>query len=228
MTANSSADGASAIELFPYASPATIGGLERSISTHEFAHGSVLARRGDAPKYVHVLIDGYVGTTVTSPQANDYIIAFFKPGDAFLLCAVMLDTPYPVSITALQDSRVAMVPAGLFRSCAETDLALAVGVAKAIAAQRMDLAVHIRDLKLQRPAVRLASFLLSLVPDGQTAANVELPCDRRILAGWLGLVPASASRAFRELEEIGITGRNRHIGIASAERLRAYTLSAPA
>lgn len=204
------------------ASDETAERLRRAASTHDFARGTVLARRGDVPKYVHGLLAGYAGTTVTSPQAHDYIISFFAPGDLFLLCAAMLDTPYPVSITVLQDSRVAMIPVEVFRDYAQTDLTLASFVIKALAAQRQALSIHIRDLKLQPPVQRLASFLLGLTQNGQARANVALPCDRRILAGWLGLVPASASRAFRELERLGVSGRGRRIGIASVERLRAF------
>ncbi|HTP83085.1 MAG TPA: cyclic nucleotide-binding domain-containing protein [Alphaproteobacteria bacterium] len=207
-------------------SPATIERLHNALSIHDFTRGTVLARQGDMPRNVHFLESGYVGTTVTSPQAHDYIIAFFRPGDVFLLCSVMLNTPYPVAITLLQDSRIATVPVELFRACAATDLTLATGVAKALATQRQILAVHIRDLKLQPPAQRLASFLLNLAEDGDSRSALLLPCDRRILAGWLGLVPASASRAFRELERIGITGRGRQIEIASLDRLREFVHAA--
>jgi CRP-like cAMP-binding protein len=204
------------------ASAETLRHLRSALTTHDFARGSVLARIGDVPRYVHFLESGYAGSTVTSPQGNDYIVAFFRPGDAFLLCSVMLNTPYPGSITVLQDSRIAMVPVELFRACAAADLELALGVAKALAAQRQGLAIHIRDLKLQPPALRLARFLVNLVEDGQTDGTVTLPCDRRILAGWLGLVPASATRAFRELERVGVTGRGRRIEVASLDRLREF------
>lgn len=93
---------------------------------------------------------------------------------------------------------------------------------KALAAQQVTMAIHIRDLKLQPPAQRLATFLIGLAEDGQTHGPLALPCDRRILAGWLGLVPASVSRAFRELERLGVSGRGRHIDVASLAQLRAF------
>ena len=204
------------------ASPATTKRLGAALSIHDFARGTVLARRGDAPKYIHFLEAGYVGTAVTSPQGHDYIIALFTPGDLFLLGSVMQNTPYPTSATVLQDSRIAMVPAELFRACVETDLTLAVGVAKVFAAQQVTMAIHIRDLKLQPPAQRLATFLLSLAEDSHGSGELTLPCDRRILAGWLGLVPASVSRAFHELERLGVTGHGRRISVASRERLQTF------
>jgi CRP-like cAMP-binding protein len=204
------------------ASAETVDRFRRQMSIHDFARGSVVARCGDSPKHVYVLFDGLVGTTVTSAQANDYIIAFFKAGDAFLLCAVMADKPYPVAITVLRDSRVGMLPADLFREAVESDPRLAVSVAKALAEQRLALAEHIRDLKVQPPAARLASFLLGLCEEGQDQVRLSLPCDRRILAGWLGMVPASAARALRELEAIGVEGRGKQISIASVERLRRF------
>ncbi|MBV8536788.1 MAG: helix-turn-helix domain-containing protein [Alphaproteobacteria bacterium] len=208
------------------ATAATVERLQRAASTADVPRGTVLARQGEMPRHVHFLESGYVGTTVTSPQAHEYIVTFFRPGDPFLLCSVMLNTPYPASITVLQDSRIAMAPIELFRACAATDLTLAMGIAKTLAAQRQGLAVHIRDLKLQPPAQRLANFLLGLVEDTDSRDTLTLPCDRRILAGWLGLVPASASRAFRELERIGVTGRGRQIDIASLDRLRDFVSTA--
>ena len=62
-------------------------------------------------------------------------------------------------------------------------------------------------------------FLVSLVDRSRGEARVKLPCERRILAQWLGMVPTSASRAFRELGTIGVEGRGRSLRIRSLQRL---------
>jgi CRP/FNR family transcriptional regulator, dissimilatory nitrate respiration regulator len=201
--------------------------LRRDMSVHDFARGTVLARRGDPATRLYFLLDGFVATTATSPQANDYIIAFFKAGDTFLLCSVMAEKPSPVSISVLRDSRIGMLPADVFRAAVNTDHRLALSVAKTLAEQRLALAAHIRDLKVRRPAARLAAFLLRLCKEGEVQADLTLPCDRRILSGWLGMVPASTARTFRELEAIGVGGRGRQISIASVERLKDFVQSEP-
>jgi CRP/FNR family transcriptional activator FtrB len=81
---------------------------------------------------------------------------------------------------------------------------------------------QIKSLKMQTGPQRLAAFLASLADGKSGEATVELPCERQVLATWLGMVPATASRAFKELSRIGVEGRGQSLKIRSVHRLLDY------
>ncbi len=84
----------------------------------------------------------------------------------------------------------------------------------------MRLVAHVKELQTRSPAERLAAFLLSLTDQTQGEAVVNLPCERQMIAAWLGVIPSSVSRVFRDLEKnCGIAGRGRQIRIRSLARL---------
>jgi CRP-like cAMP-binding protein len=52
-----------------------------SRSTREIAARRDLAREGDAPRYVHLILEGWAARYKTLPDGRRQIVAFFVPGD---------------------------------------------------------------------------------------------------------------------------------------------------
>ncbi len=220
--ADGSDDVARAAELPPFrdASEVSKARLFADAIAYDFAANSVLWRKGEIPKHLHVLLSGFIGVKTIDRRANEYIIDFIRPGTVIILPPVILGTAYLFPGVTLMDSRILMVPAPVFVDCLRSDAALSFAVNKLLCDERANLARHVEILKTRSPAERLAGLLLSLAnrPDG--AAVVQLPCERQMIAAWLGVVPSSASRAFRELESAcGIEGRGRQIRVPSIEHL---------
>ncbi|MBX9634836.1 MAG: helix-turn-helix domain-containing protein, partial [Magnetospirillum sp.] len=80
---------------------------------------------------------------------------------------------------------------------------------------------EITELKLQSTTERLASYLATLAGDVTGHAVVRLPFEKRLLAERLGMEPATLSRAFAKLREVGVeTGRGDRVEIADVAELR--------
>lgn len=190
----------------------------------ELGPGSILWRPEQPVEKLHLLLDGYVAVLSHDEHANDYVIEFIGAGVPFVLPTVVLDKPYLSSGQILRPSRVVTFPAALLRECAERDQRLLMVITRTVCDRGRGLADHIKLLKTRNGAQRLAAFLLSLVqPEaGWAGATLELPCERRLLAGWLGIVPGSVSRTFRQLEEVGVAGGGRRLTVESLDRLRTF------
>lgn len=190
-------------------------------SAHHFGERTVLMRAGEAPEHLYVLLSGFIGFMVADPKGNDYAVDFLMPGQAFVLAAVLLDRPYLLTCQILQDSRIVAIPAADFRRHFERDQSLAVATGRELSRNRSAAVVRVRELLVHSPMKRVAAFLAQLTDGSAGEVTVTLPCDRRILAGWLGVVPQSATRVFRQLEQDGLVkARGRQVTIASVERLR--------
>jgi CRP/FNR family transcriptional activator FtrB len=193
-------------------------------SAHHFGERTILVRAGDSPEHLYVPLSGFIGFMVADSRGNDYAVDFLMPGRPFVVAAVILDRPYLLNAHVLQESRIVTIPAAVFRRHFEKDLCLAVASGRELAHNRSGAVVRVRELLVQSPIKRVATFLLQLSENAGGATTVTMPCDRRILAGWLGVVPASAARVFRQLEgESLVKTRGRQVTIASVERLREFS-----
>lgn len=200
----------------------TATSLLDAASVHQFEPGNVLFREGERAACLYLLLDGLVGFGCTDQRANNVIIEFVQPGYPFLIAALVLGEPYIVDAQVLRVSRLLVIPDGVFLRCLTTDLAFSNAVNKAQSRLRRAFVADVKSIVTKTAAERLVYFLLTLIdrPGGQAA--VVLPCDRQVLASWLGILPSSISRVFRQLEELGVHGRGRDLTIGSVERLRQF------
>jgi CRP/FNR family transcriptional regulator, transcriptional activator FtrB len=210
------------IPLFAKLSARTATRLFRAAQVQHFGPGSILFREGDNAEHFHVALEGYVCLKTSDARGDEHVIEFVPPGMAFIAAAVMLGRPYLMTAEVMQPGRILFIPADEFRSAAEADLDLACALIRSASQHWRSMIGQLKSLKMQTATQRLASFLLSLA-EGQTSpATIELPCERRLLATWLGMVPTSVSRSFSELEKIGVEGRGSRLVIRSLDRLAGY------
>jgi CRP/FNR family transcriptional activator FtrB len=182
--------------------------------------GAALFQQGDQPEFLYVLLAGRVALSGKGGEGEEAVIEFFRRGDVFIAPAVVLDLPYLMSTRVLHDARVLMIPAEHFRDVLARDAALAAALVKELSRHWRLLIRQIKDLKLRSAPQRLAAYLLDL--SGGRGGTVELPEERRLLAGRLGMTPESLSRAFAQLQGEGVSGRGKQIVIADPEHLRRF------
>jgi CRP/FNR family transcriptional activator FtrB len=182
--------------------------------------GAVLFQQGDRPEFLYILLSGRIALTGRNAECGEAVIEFFRRGDVFIAPAVILDLPYLMSTRVLQDARILMIPAEHFRDVLARDPALNAALVKELARHWRLLIRQIKDLKLRTAPQRLAAYLLDL--SGGRGGNVELPEERRLMAGRLGMTPESLSRAFAQLAAEGVSGRGRSVAIADSALLRKY------
>lgn len=200
----------------------TATALLDAASVHQFEPGNVLFREGERAACLYLLLDGLVGFVCTDGRANNVITEFVQPGHPFAIAALVLGEIHLVAAQVLRLSRILVIPDGVFLRCLTSDLAFSNAVNIAQSRLRRAFVADVKSIVTKTAAERLVHFLLTLIdpPGGQAA--VVLPCDRQVLASWLGILPSSISRVFRQLAELGVSGRRRDLTIASVERLRKF------
>lgn len=195
--------------------------LHRSRLQH-FGGGSVLFREGQPADSLYVAIDSHLCLKAGDGRGQSHVIEFVRPGEPVILAAVVLGRPFLMTAEIVRATDVLIVPADEIRRSATASIALSQSLNASIALQWRGLIGQIKSLKMQTGPQRLAAFLTSLVESRSDEATVELPCERQALATWLGMVPATASRAFKELSRLGVEGRGRTLKIRSVRRLNEF------
>jgi len=157
----------------------------------------------DAPAdYLHLLLQGSVGLSTMEDGGAATLVEIMRPGDAFVVGAVMLRRPCPVSAATLAPSRMVAIPAEQMRAEATGDAGLMQAALEQMSRQWRLLVDQVVDLKTRDATQRAARFLARRLASQHGA--VELPEPRAAIAARLGMTPESLSRALHGLEAAGL------------------------
>ncbi len=213
--------------LFAQLSEPDLAALLSSCFVQAQPKGAVPCRQSDKAEFLHIILSGRVGLFGEGPR-EELLVEFFGPGDCFILPAVMLEAPYLMTARVLEEGRLLLWPAAIFRAQLRANGALAHGANLLLSGYWRSLVGQIKDLKLLSATERLSAFLLALAPRDTGPITVTLPGGRRLVAGRLGVTPQSLSRAFAALRPLGVSGSGREVSIVDPARLRKFSgLGAP-
>ncbi|MGE0660245.1 MAG: helix-turn-helix domain-containing protein [Reyranellaceae bacterium] len=193
--------------------------LEEETSVQILGTGSLLFEQGEQPVQAQIVLHGGVALIGTI-ENSEIVVEFFGSGDVLLAAAVILDLPYLVSARTTEETRIASVPANTFRALLHSDRRLAVAMTEELARHWRTLVRQIKDLKLRSASQRLAAYLLAIGTPERTTVRITI--EKQILASRLGMTPASLSRAFRDLKQLGVEMSGENITLVDPEALRAF------
>jgi CRP/FNR family transcriptional activator FtrB len=130
------------------------------------------------------------------------MVEILAAGEAFVIPAVMLRLPCPVTAIALAPCRLIAIPAEDVRAAAAADPGLMRAAMEQVARQWRLMVDQVVDLKTRDATQRAARFLLRRLSSLRGA--VDLPEPRAAIAARLGMTPESLSRALHGLEAAGL------------------------
>lgn len=192
-----------------------------------FSRKSTIFMQGDPGRALYVVVDGWVKVYRVAGNGAEAVIGVISSGSG-LNDIVAPGQAHATAAEAVTDCAVMRIDlARLFREI-EAMPELVSAFMTAAFSQAQSLVLQLEALKAQSGAQRVASFLLDLAPCPSGPCTVELPYDKGLLAGRLGMKPESLSRAFARLREYGVEVRQNTVKIADIGRLQAFALSDPA
>lgn len=191
--------------IFGGLSSETLDNLIKDASVSEHARGEMLFTQGEPASYFFVVLDGWVKVYRMTSAGEEAVVGIFSRGQNFAEAAAFTGGVFPASAEAVTDVRILRIPARqLFDKITKSP---EIGLAMlASTSHHLHLLVRqVEQLKAHTGAQRVAEFLVSLAPIRAGACIIELPYDKALLAGKLGLKPESLSRAFQRLKPCGVT-----------------------
>lgn len=170
-----------------------------------------------------LVIEGTVGLIAEVGPGEASLVELIGPAQVIGEAGLFDTGRYPVTARALTEARLALIPAASILARVDAEPALRRHMLGFLSARLHALVRQIALLKLMSAPQRLANFLLGLTARRSGPQTVHLACERRIIAGLLGMTPESLSRALARLRELGVHGQSkRGIAVDDPERLRAF------
>lgn len=185
-----------------------------------FAKGQVLFLRGDRADSFQIIIDGWVKLVRQTPDGNDAVIALISAGESLAEAPVLIGGMHNVSAEAVSDGRVQRIDAGRLIEAVKGDEKLAYAMLASASMRLRALLDQVEELKALDNTERVARFLAGLARRGERSARIELPYEKNLVAGRLGMTPESFSRALAKLRKRGVSVDRQIVTVDNIDRLR--------
>lgn len=181
----------------------------RAVSRHAQA-GESLFRRGDACNSFHLLLEGSVKLTVTSPDGIEKVIDIVRPGQSFGEACMFLGKPYMVNAEVVEDALLIRVPKKTVMEEIERNPDFAKRMLGGMSHRLHQLVSDMEALTLRSAAQRVASYLLR-AGDSAGSEQIVLDLSKGLIAARLNITREHFSRVLHSLADeglIAVSGRS--------------------
>lgn len=190
------------------------------IRTYE--RGEIVFLQGDAADSVFIVLEGWIKLFRNTRSGTEAVVGVFTKGQSFGEVLVFKKDIYPFSAEAVTPCRLMQVRAKAISELMAARPEVCTAIITTIFRHLHTLVEQIEQLTTQTGRQRVATFLLELCAVSSGPCRVTLPYDKVLIAGRLGMKPESLSRAFNDLQDVGVEIDQNHAAIADVAHLQAY------
>ena len=188
------------IPLFAGLDDDAIRALASRARISDYKAGERIVSQADKIQAFYIILSGRVKIFRSNSDGKEHTLYLIEEGQPFCFCTAFTDQPYPVSVTALEESCVADIPAEAMEDLARKEPLLMLKIMQVLASRLLEAMNMVESLALQDTRERIAAFLLhaeSCAPTGP-GEPFTLPIHHRELAKMLGVTPETLSRTIQK------------------------------
>lgn len=187
-----------------------------------YRQGCAIFHQGQKAEAIFCVADGLVKLSVASKDGEDVVVELLQKGASFAEALAFRDEAYPVTATAVVESRILVVPKSAVQSALVANPDAFPALLTAAYTHLHRLIQQVEQLKAVSGVERVAGFILALAERDPDSATLRIPCEKQVLASMLGIKPETLSRAFKRLEQHGLRVRGPVIEITSRAALENF------
>jgi len=193
--------------------------LLTAANIRSYANHEKIYQPGDDSDCVYVVTDGCVQIYRRSDDGRRAVLKISTIGDAFGISDILSGGKRKDTAEVIRHCRVMEIPARPFMELLKSTPEMAIAVARYLSRSKCETTDRLEQIQLKPTTERLATFLLQLAPGNTSSIDVVLPCEKSVIASYLGMKPESFSRSLKELKVYGVSNRGRRIHIEDRETL---------
>ena len=193
--------------------------------TRAFKKGEIIFREGDAVQGIYFLNEGAVKVHQFWEEQKELIVRFATTGDVIGLRGIGADSVYPVSATALDDTKACFITNDFYEASLQANHSLTYKMMQLYATELQQAELRMRNLAHMEVKGRIAVALLDLkkVFGINKDKYISLPITRQDIASYAGTTYETVFKFFVELTaEKVIATSGKSIKIAKESALQQY------
>lgn len=198
------------IKLFDCLPDPDLKALESQCRFRSYAKGETLLDKGSLTREVFFVLRGAAAAVTFSPAGREVTLGIIRAGDQFGELAAIDQEPRSATVTAMESTDVAIMPAEVFRDLLMTRAAVAFGVLQRLAAIVRNSGIRIMELATLQAAQRVYSELLRMAKPDAAVPGLwvvrPLPPMHEI-ASLTGTTRETVNRSISQLYPQGILKR---------------------
>ncbi|MBT3661981.1 MAG: Crp/Fnr family transcriptional regulator [Rhodospirillaceae bacterium] len=208
------------MELFAGLSLELRAALQNESRVVECDGRTVICQTGTPADCVFSLLSGQIQIYRGSNEKHAVLLVI-GAGEVFGLRSVLTTGVFTETAEAVGPCRVLKTPAQTFLGIVERDPHFAGAVAHILSRRLQMISDHFERIQLMPAPQRLADYLMRFAPGNGEAYEVKLPFEKKLIANYLGMEPASFSRAMKKLRDYGLVCEGRRVCVRDPEILKA-------
>ncbi|MCB9986802.1 MAG: Crp/Fnr family transcriptional regulator [Rhodospirillales bacterium] len=169
-----------------------------------YESGCTIFQQGDMPTHVYVVIEGTLRTLRNGEDGDEATIRMLRPGETCMEAVIFMGGPSPISVQAIEDSKVLLVPASFIKSHALRDGQFATNLLQIVTHHYKNAMHQIDAMQIKSPLQRIGYFFLEKFLEAGKPDGLTLPFKKTIIANYLGMTPETFSRALNKIRDIGV------------------------
>jgi CRP/FNR family transcriptional regulator, dissimilatory nitrate respiration regulator len=219
----------SKLQLFQGLSANSLGLIQSNLILAELDKGEVLFLQEDKADFVYVIRSGWVKLFRETIEGHEAVLDILTRGHIFGDTAIFNDAIHQYGAQIVEQAHFYKLPIPIMQDLIQQYPQFALNMMRVMARYRRQQDMEVEHRSLQNAPQRIGCFLLRLLGKNDVSGSktIEIPYDKSLLAGRLGMKPETLSRGLARLKDdlhIGIKGGS--VFIPDIEKLIDYTCQA--
>lgn len=227
MLKNEDLEAVKRMTLFQRLNPDDLSLVISSCAVRRYEKGAEIFQQGDASPHFFGVLDGWVKVHRLTNSGEQALLGLFGKGETFAEAAMFLGHTYPASAEAAETSRLCLFSTEAFEKAAARSPTVLFGMLGAISQHLHEMTLQVEQLKTRNARQRIGLFLLRMSGGSHGSRTIELPYDKALLAGRLGMTPESLSRNIAALKTIGVSVAGQRVTVEDCNRLAQFCTTTP-
>lgn len=200
--------------------------LMQNVQERNYEKGKILFFSGDPVHYIYIIEKGWIKLFRETQDGHESVLALLTQGDTFGEAAVLVENNHSYSCEIIVDTTLLQIPISHIKKMLHST-----EHCHDLCTKLLEIEIHntnqrcleVEHLTTMTSAQRIGCFLLKgcgHIHEG--SFKLELPVDKYLVAGRLGMTPETFSRGLNQLSAIGVETKNSEVTINNIEQLRSH------
>lgn len=186
-----------------------------------YRRNTLLFLQDEPADHFYVVFDGWVKVFRQAADGGESVMGVFGTGEVFAEAAIFASKVYPASCSIVDDARLLVIPSASFVRAIKANPEFGLNMLASMSMRLRYLVRQVEQRANKSTTERVAAFLARMSSETTGPVTLNLPVDKALIAGRLGMQPETFSRSLSKLKKLGVESTGHRIVIEDIARLRA-------